>query len=509
MQPHLVRVATLLGIKSSQDRHTPSLSLSPSFACATMIHFSLFACLCGVATAILQSQNDTFNSSYALTSSQRTAANLSDAVAAQAEVALNFERSNNAGSLTQDDSFYTVPEGVDVKKLAPGTVLKVEQFTNTTQYTIPMSLSMSRFLYVSELLNGSSAPASAYVLWPFVPRQFANLTSVSGSSNSSVFPVVGLAHGSFGQTQACAPSNIRNLVDEFHEPFPLALAGYAVVAPDYVGTGVPNTTTPYFILPSQANDLIHAVAAAQSAWSDRLSKEFVLVGQSQGGGTTWAATQRLAQKPVEGYLGTVAASPFLHVLADIQADPVVEDNVRVVAIAQGLDSVLPSFHLSDWLTDIGIARLRLLQSVYGCALTAGTLFADGNLILKDGWNTTSAANWYRNVTNNGGKPIAGPMLVIQGTADPNANEPVTTAGVESTCELYPESQLQYWRYEGITHVPVLYSGQHQFLDWIQQRFAGVKLPDGCSNETFSAARGNINNTNLNQNWFIEYDVYGI
>ena len=151
----------------------------------------------------------------------------------------------------------------------------------------------------------------------------------------------------------------------------------------------------------------------------------------------------------------------------------------------------------------------MLQSVYGCALTATTLFADGNLIIKDDWNTTFAANWYRNVTDNGGKPFAGPMLVLQGTADPNANEPVTTAGVESTCALYPESQLQYWVYEGITHVPVLYSGQHQFLDWIQQRFDGVKLSNGCSNETFSAAHGSINNTNLNQNWFVEYDLYNI
>ena len=110
-----------------------------------MLHTTLFACLCGVATAVLQTQNDTFNSSYVFTDTQKTLANLSDAVAAQAQVALNFERSNNAGSLTQHDPFYTVPEGIDVKKLAPGTVLKVEQFTNTTQYTIPMSLSCPAF----------------------------------------------------------------------------------------------------------------------------------------------------------------------------------------------------------------------------------------------------------------------------------------------------------------------------------------------------------------------------
>jgi len=101
----------------------------------------------------------------------------------------------------------------------------------------------------------------------------------------------------------------------------MALQGYAVVATDYVG-GIPNVTTNYFILPAQANDLFHAVAAAQSAWPDMLSKQFVVAGQSHGGGTAWAAAQRQYERPVEGYLGTMAASPFTDILADITADAV-------------------------------------------------------------------------------------------------------------------------------------------------------------------------------------------
>jgi len=174
------------------------------------------ACLlsCQQAVALIYTQNNTFNSTFRLTAKQIAAANLSADTVHNVEVALQYERSNNAGSLTQDDPFYIVPSHYDLDNLLePGTILKVEQHTNISEYTIPMSISMSRFLYVSEDFNGSSVPASAYVLWPYLPRTFKNLTSCSGHNTSSqpLYPVVGLAHGTSGQTQACAPSNLRNL----------------------------------------------------------------------------------------------------------------------------------------------------------------------------------------------------------------------------------------------------------------------------------------------------------
>ena len=416
----------------------------------------LLLLLCGVAQEqLLDSQTDVWNSTFQLSPEQISAANISKTTAHNVEVALRYERTNNAGSLVQDDPFYDLPTTYDATNPPPpGTVLKVEQYTNISLYTIPMSLSMSRFLYTTENFNGTSMPASAYVLWPYLPRKYPKLTPCSGdeANGSPIFPVIGLAHGSSGQTQACAPSGLRNLWDEFHEPFPIALAGYAVVAPDYLGLGVPNVTSPYFILPSQANDLYFAIEAAQKAWPHSLSKEFVIAGQSQGGGVAWASAQRQAQRPIEGYLGTLAASPFTNTLDAIAADALAEDNARVVAIAQGLSSVLPTFEISDWLTEAGIARLELLQEIKGCGITGGQLFsAEGGTvqILRQGWNLTSSALCYQNITLNGGRPFAGPMLVIQGMDDPNANEPVTTKSVKQTCDMYPHSQLEYIRWVSI------------------------------------------------------------
>lgn len=457
-----------------------------------------------------QVQTDVWNSNFSLTAAQITAANLTATQAHNYEVALNFERTNYADGPggVASDPFYQVPASFDPQNPPPpGTILKLEAFTDTTNYTIPPSLTLSRFLYTTETLNGTSIPASAYILWPYTPRRFPWLQSCSGNS-STVFPVVGFAHGTSGQTSQCAPSHMRNLYDEFHEPFPIALRGYAVVAPDYAGLGVNDIVSPYFILPAQADDLYHAIAAAQSAFPDSLSKEFVIMGQSQGGGVAWAAAQRQVERPVAGYLGTVAASPFTNVLADIKADNLIQNEIRVIGIAQGLDSVLPSFQLSDWLTPTAIARRMLLRATGGCAVAASTLSNDGVILLQPDWNETAAARWYSNVTTNGGgKPFAPPMLVIQGDQDANANVAVTAASVNFTCSMYPKSSLHYIQYTNITHVPVLYAGQHVWLDWIDDRFTGVRLPPRCVQEVLSPVRGVANGAG--QNWFIQKDIYGL
>ena len=106
--------------------------------------------LLGHAYGQLQSQNNTFNSTFRLTPEQVQSANLSATTVHNVEVALSFERSNNAGSLARDDDFYSLPADYDhANPPPPGTVLKVEEHTNISLYTIPMSLSM----YVLTLIH--------------------------------------------------------------------------------------------------------------------------------------------------------------------------------------------------------------------------------------------------------------------------------------------------------------------------------------------------------------------
>ena len=454
------------------------------------------AFLANAQQELLQARNNTFNSTFSLTTEQITAANLSIATAHNVEIALRIERSNNAGPLTQDDPFYIPPAMPSLPP--PGSILKVEEYTNTSLYTIPPTLSLSRFLYVSETLNGSRIPASAYVLWPFTPRRRR-----SNAIPADVYETIGFAHGTSGQTTACAPSGLRDLWDNFHGPFAAALAGYAIVATDYVGLGIPNIDSPYFIFPSQASDVFMAVVAAQSHWSSQLSKQFVLMGQSQGGGTTWAAAQRQAERPVEGYLGAVAASPFTNVLSNIAQQNAGQVNARVAGIAQGLESVRENFTLSEWMTDAGIARIKLAIETQSCGGVGGQLFspAEGIEFLKPGWNETESAKWWASISSNGGRPFVGPMLVVQGDEDGNAFESVTSAAVNRTCSMLPESKLQYSVYEGVTHSPIMYASHDQWTGWIADRFDGVQTEEGCKMETVQSRRGH---TLKDQEWFIQY-----
>jgi len=162
--------------------------------------------------------------------------------------------------------------------------------------------------------------------------------------------------------------------------------------------------------------------------------------------------------------------------------------------------------LSDWLTDAAIARRSLLHDIGGCQTTGGYLFSSSTPFLKDGWNETEAAIWYSNTSDNGNKTFAGPMLVMQGDMDGNANVHVTNKTVDSTCQLFPESTLHYIQYTGIGHVPALYAQQYRWIQWIADRFSGVQIPTGCVKEVVSPVRGTAG---AQQNWFVEYDEYGL
>lgn len=98
-------------------------------------------------------------------------------------------------------------------------------------------------------------------------------------------------------------------------PFPVALQGYAVVAPDYSGLGVQYDTNGSFIPhhwsanPEGGNNLLDSVSAAQKAFP-KLSRQFVALGYSEGGGFAWGAAQQQLKRKLQGYLGGVAASPL-------------------------------------------------------------------------------------------------------------------------------------------------------------------------------------------------------
>ncbi|KAF2852139.1 alpha/beta-hydrolase [Plenodomus tracheiphilus IPT5] len=427
-------------------------------------------------TGLLHVQNNTFNSTYQLTTTQIQNANLSQASAEDIEIALNFERSNWATGSVHDDAFYRPP--LENCTSQPGSLLRVDEYTDTTSYTLPPNLALSRILFTSADLNGTAVPASAYVLWPWQARSFAD-----SNLNVSGIPVVAWAHGTSGVFGECAPSHVRNLWYQFSAPYTLALQGYAVVAPDYAGLGVDRTDTgepilhQYIANPAHANDLFYAVEAAQQAFPE-LSKQFVVMGHSQGGGAAWGAAQRQVDTPVQGYLGAVAGSPFTDIIENINVLPEVQ-SLFAWPLAQGMTSIFPGFTLSEWFEEEGIRLVELTQELSACNSAGSQILSQQQGIIKPGWQDNWYTQAFRNLTANGRRPTSGPLLVLHGKEDQVMYEKVAAKVFNETCEMYPESRMQFAAFEGVTHVPVLNAGQQIWLKWIEDRFMGKELESKC------------------------------
>ena len=223
-----------------------------------------------------------------------------------------------------DFSFYRIPANFS-SKLAPGSLLHVEEATNLSMNVVPSGLTMSRIIYTTSDFNGTILPASAYVLWPYAPLASAGL-------KDGQFPMVAWAHGTSGLFKSCAPSNYRNLQYHFMAPFLLALEGMAVVAPDYAGFGFDKLSNSerighaWLSGPAQATDLANAIMAARKAFPIQLPAEisFIAIGHSEGGGAAWSFAERMVNNPIAGYKGTVAMAPptrIFDLLPQILADP--------------------------------------------------------------------------------------------------------------------------------------------------------------------------------------------
>lgn len=441
-------------------------------------------------------QNNTPNSTDAILAAESAQLGKNWTSGRKIALALNFERSNWANGSVADDDFYRVPS--EASTASAGTLLKVQLDANTSAYTLPPNTALSRIMYQTETLNSTTVPASAYILWPYLPL-----------SQSDGYRVVVWGHGLSGVWGDCAPSHVKNLWYQFAGPYTLALRGYVVVAPDYAGLGVAENAEgiavnhTWFPNLSHANDLFYSVQAAQLGFAE-LSKQFVIMGHSQGGGAAWAAAQRQAVRPVEGYLGGIAASPPTNFMETAKSTSI-SNIASAWTLVQALLSIFPDFNPSDILTPTGLKRYHLYAQIQGCNSVMEELV--DNTLVRSNWSETFYPRAFSQLSHNGGQPIAGPLLILQGAEDPAVLADLVTKYVNRTCELYPNSQLEYIIFEGVKHLPIMYASQPIWLSWIEGRFANVEVRPGCLRSGIASARP-IDSYQHDVNWIMKYSTGG-
>ncbi|KAI1407778.1 putative secretory lipase [Hypoxylon sp. FL1857] len=433
-------------------------------------------------------QSTSFNSSFTLSSSQIESANLSPALVANINTVINFDRSQLANGGPREDTFYELLPHFNTSfcRLRPGCILKVQVVTNTTAFVIPPNTALSRIMYTTTNYNGTIIPATAFVLWPFSPKKFQQRPLGSNANAFAKAPAVLWAHGTSGFFASQAPSTHRALWYGDAAPFTLALAGYAVVGPDYAGLGLSKSWDgseiphQYLLSSASAHDALYAMQAALKVFGDYLDDRFVTMGHSQGGGAAWGVAEVLAEKGdgefkdlAKGYLGSIAGSPTTDLFTGIP-------QFILPWVGMMLRSIFPDFELSNWLTPLGIARTQLLKEVEGGISASQQIFPLEDDIIREDYNRTWYATAYAKIANAGRKPFKGPLLVIQGTQDQYIPYAVTSATVCSTCKAMPGGDLEYLVVNGTGHVPTLDATRQIWLKWIEDRFEGRALEkSGC------------------------------
>jgi hypothetical protein len=415
-------------------------------------------------------QSTAFNSSFKFSNEQLMLGQLWPDLAENIETVLNFDRSQLANGGPSQDSFYQLDKSTAPKH--PGQVLKVQKVTEPTLWNIPAKTALSRFIYTSTNVNGTLVPASAYVLWPWTAKEV-------GANSSGKAPVVLWNHGTSGFFADGSPSAHRSLFYGDIMPFTLAQAGYVVIAADYTGLGVQTSWDGSFVAHqylnrvAQAFDSLNALRAARTIFPDKITHEYVNVGHSQGGAAAWGVSEVLAEdsknefRDLEhGYLGSVIFAPGIGALNEI---PVAFGPW----IGKDLHLMFPDFQLSDWLSPLGIDRVKLLTEIQGGQYVSELLFlANATEILNPAWNQTWYAAAYTEFSNPGNRPYKAPMIMFTGTTDQGGvSYKSASSAFESTCKNHYNGPFEFVTLEGVAHFPSMDATRQQWLGWIEDRFS--------------------------------------
>lgn len=384
------------------------------------------------------------------------------------------------------DPFWDLPRNLSRAK--PGDILRwqdLDGIVTGTNWTIPGGTALSRFQYASEDADGTVVAASAFLLLPFaLPHGAKNLRTLVWT------------HGTAGVAPICAPTNNKNLYYDWQSVYTLVQSGYAVIAPDYAGLG---STTPngfeYMAAFTHAADVAFSVIAARNRIGKLLTKEWVVIGQSEGGWSAWQVNLRFAREYQERllkagkFLGSVAIAPatrvidILKTLKDVPAGPDGGINDIVSYLLPVISRLYPNLRLEDYLTQTAIGRFRDLTSkscVYG-GFYAFAYLTEEEMYKNSSWTEHPAiSEWRKTYSGEGYDKLSAPMLIVHGTEDGLVPFDHVVEDFNRTCEAYPDSSLTFLSYEGLAHDSVTVGAQADYLRWLDDLFSGKKQRKGCS-----------------------------
>ncbi len=325
-----------------------------------------------------------------------------------------------------------------------------------------------KVLYRSTSLEGDPIEVSGLVMVP------------SGDRPPGGWPVVSWAHGTTGMADECAPSRDPGstlLVAEV-----VLSQGYLVVATDYEGLGTPGPH-PYLVGESEGRGVLDIARLARDPMFGG-SDEVLIWGASQGGQAALFAGQIApSYAPDLDVVGVVASAPASGMAGAGRLAGTPLQGFLAMGLA-GLAAAHPDLDLTPYVTEEALSRFDVVEQ--GCTAEVFAAFADLDadaMIHPEAWSfpmtpddgPLGQALWENDP---GRRPVAAPVLIVQGGADLIVNPDSTAEVRDRLCAL--GTDVDYRLYAGAGHVDVNTVSILEVLDWIAGRFEGREPASGTT-----------------------------
>ncbi|WP_095114853.1 lipase family protein [Pseudomonas sp. Irchel 3F3] len=363
-------------------------------------------------------------------------------------------------------AFYTWSKAIPG---TPGKLLRSEPLDQAL--SLPNAASAQRILYTSlDGIDGKTPIVVSGAL--FIPK---------GQAPAGGWPVASWGHGTVGVADICAPSWAGRSYRDVQYLNRWLDEGYAIVATDYQGLGVPgghpllnNRMAAYGIL-----DAAKAVVAGVPGLADKV----LIIGQSQGGAGAFAAGAYAAtyapKLGVKGSIGTgviyTVGSKNVGEQDQDKVDPALAYGFYTLLAAQQYD---PSIDPRDFYTDKALplfeqARTSCLSALVSDVVGTGLTPANA----KKDYKGDQLKPWLAQVSYPTLK-LAQPIFIGTGAEDKTPAAATQVALMQDACKA--GSVVQGHLYKGLGHSETVNASLKDSIPFARQVISGQPVTPNCS-----------------------------
>ncbi|ELF6206168.1 TPA: alpha/beta hydrolase [Pseudomonas putida] len=363
-------------------------------------------------------------------------------------------------------AFYTWSKAIPA---TPGKLLRSEPLDQAL--SLPNAASAQRILYTSlDGIDGKTPIVVSGAL--FIPK---------GKAPAGGWPVASWGHGTVGVADICAPSWAGRSYRDVQYLNRWLDEGYAIVATDYQGLGVPgghpllnNRMAAYGIL-----DAAKAVVAGVPGLADKV----LIIGQSQGGAGAFAAGAYAAtyapKLGVKGSIGTgviyTVGSKNVGEQDPDKVDPALAYGFYTLLAAQQYD---PSIDPRDFYTDKALplfeqARTSCLSALVSDVVGTGLTPANA----KKDYKGDQLKPWLAQVSYPTLK-LAQPIFIGTGAEDKTPAAATQVALMQDACKA--GSVVQGHLYKGLGHSETVNASLKDSIPFARQVISGQPVTPNCS-----------------------------